>query len=164
MRKAWIVLPLLVALAGCNFKAGGGSTVTTVVDHSESGGEHLRLVMTNYEVLQPPNGATTAAAYVTIANEGNTADRLVSAACTCSASAHLHTMMMQGDQMVMDEPSDGFPIAPGQSVVFTPGRNHIMLVDLKAPPKAGTVQNIMLTFEKAGAVQLAMPVMESPQE
>ncbi len=163
MSKLWIALPLFLALAGCNVHFGT-SNVTTIVDHSETGGRHLRLVMTKYEVLQPPNGATTAAAYVTIANEGNVPDRLVSASCTCSDSAHLHTMVMQGDQMVMDEPKDGFPIAPGQSVIFTPGHNHIMLAGLKTAPKAGGVESITLTFEQAGAIPVAMPVFESPQE
>lgn len=165
MRKVLNVLPLVLALAGCNVNVhmGGGSNVMTVVDHSESGKPHMRLVMTGYSVRAALGQAPNTAAYVTIKNEGSTPDRLVSASCDCSASTHLHTMVMQGGQMVMDEPKDGFPIAPGQSVVFAPGGNHIMLSDLKTRPQAGGIQTVTLTFEKAGAVPVAMPVSDAPQ-
>ncbi|MEI9903240.1 MAG: copper chaperone PCu(A)C [Asticcacaulis sp.] len=150
--------------AGCNVNVGGASSVTTVVDHTDSAtGTHLRLIMTAYSVRAALGEAPNTAAYVTIKNEGNAPDRLVSAACDCSAAAHLHTMVMQGGQMIMDEPKDGFPIAPGQSVVFAPGGNHIMLSNLKTRPQAGGVQTVTLTFEKAGSVPVAMPVSDAPQ-
>ncbi|MBW8880603.1 MAG: copper chaperone PCu(A)C, partial [Asticcacaulis sp.] len=102
------------------------------------------------------------AAYVTIKNGGELPDRLVSAHCDCAGTATLHEMVMKGDAMDMREPEGGFTIAPGQTLTFAPGGNHIMLSDLTNRPAEGQIVNLTLTFEKAGPVTLAMPVSNTP--
>ncbi len=164
MNRAWIMLPLLLALAGCNFKVGG--EVTTTVDSlSDANGQkvHNRLVFTHYVMRAAIATNPVTAAYVTVKNEGDQPDRLVSASCACSQSATLHTMVMQGGEMVMDEPRDGFPVAPGQTLVFKPGGNHIMLSGLTDPPRDSSMETLTLHFERAGDVKLVMPVSATPQ-
>ena len=166
MRKTWLVLPLLLALAGCNFNFKVGGQVTTMIDSvSDTNGHkvHNRLVFTHYVMRAAIGNNPVTAAYVTIKNEGDQADRLVSASCACSQSATLHTMVMQGQDMIMEEPKDGFPVAPGQTLVFKPGGNHIMLSGLTNPPKDGGTETLTLHFERAGDVKLPMPVSATPQ-
>ncbi len=166
MRGTWFVFPLLLALAGCNFHYKVGGQVTTTVDSmSDANGHkvHNRLVFTNYVMRAAIATNPVTAAYVTVKNEGDQADRLVSASCGCSQSATLHAMVMQGQDMVMEEPKGGFPVAPGQVLVFKPGGNHIMLSGLTDPPRDGGTETLTLHFERAGDVKLTMPVSATPQ-
>lgn len=156
-----IVLLTLLALAACD----GKSTSTTTVSHSSDiNGVVTKssLQMTDYAMRAALGNNTTTAAYVTITNKGTEADRLVSAACSCAASAGLHTMEMKDGVMEMGEAKDGFAIAPGQSIVFAPGGNHIMLQGVSAHPKEGDNVKMTLTFEKAGAMVIDMPVSNAP--
>ncbi len=165
--KTWIVLGLAAVLAGCNVNADRNwSHISTTYDmSSDSGGVkvHNRLVLSDYVMRSALGGNPVTAAYVTIRNEGSGPDRLVSASCTCATTASLHAMVMQAGDMVMAEPKDGFPVAPGQTLVFAPGGNHIMLSGLKTRPQAGGVEAVILHFEKAGDLKLLMPVSDTPQ-
>jgi copper(I)-binding protein len=49
-------------------------------------------------------------------------------------------------------------IAPGATVAFAPGGAHIMLTSFSAMPKAGDSLQLTLTFVRAGAVTLELPV------
>ncbi len=164
--KRLALLAATLLLTGCNFHFSIPAHVITTVDSvSDADGQkvHNRLVFTDYVMRAALGNNPTTAAYITIKNEGDRADRLVSAACACAQSATLHTMAMQGQAMIMEEPKDGFPIAPGQTLVFKPGGNHIMLSGLTDRPVAGGVETVTLHFERAGDVKLAMPVSDTPQ-
>ena len=94
-------------------------------------------------------------------NTGPNADRLLSASCTCAASAMLHTTKRVNGMVEMDE-ADGFALPAGQSLVFAPGGNHIMLMGVTGAPKEGDFEDIVLTFAKAGPVKLHVPVRDAP--
>jgi periplasmic copper chaperone A len=104
-----------------------------------------------------PGGAAVAAGYLTIVNGGNTPDRLVSVTSDISAKAQIHEMKMDNGVMEMREVPDGLPIPAGASVMLKPGGYHIMFVDLKRPVKPGDVIHVVLTFEKAGKVDVPFP-------
>ena len=55
-------------------------------------------------------------------------------------------------------PVDAFEIAPGEPQVLRPGGNHIMLIGLTGPLKPGASFPVTLTFAKAGAVTVDVPV------
>jgi copper(I)-binding protein len=160
MKKTALMLAVFV-LAACD----GKSTSTTTVSHSSDiNGVVTKssLQMSDYALRAALGNNTTTAAYVTITNNGNQTDRLISASCDCASSAGLHTMEMKGDVMEMGEAKDGFAIAPGQSIVFAPGGNHIMLQGVWAHPKEGDTVKMTLNFEKAGAITLNLPVSNAP--
>lgn len=100
-----------------------------------------------------PNGAC----YLEIANTGREPDRLVSAASPAAAKVELHTHLMDNGVMKM-RPVEAFEVSPGEPQVLRPGGNHIMLMGLKEPLKPGASFPVTLTFAKAGAVTVDVPV------
>ena len=107
-----------------------------------------------------PNGAATAAAYLTIDNHGRTDDRLVSASSPVGARVELHRMSMTGGIMTMRPVPDGLDVPADKSIVLQPQANyHLMITGLKSPLKSGTEFPLTLTFAKAGAVRIDVPVL-----
>lgn len=104
-----------------------------------------------------PN-APVGGGYLSIANSGAEADRLISAASPAAGVVQLHQMKMEGDVMKMNELPDGIEIPANSTVALEPGGLHIMLMDLKGPLVEGTSFPIILTFEKAGAVEIQVQV------
>jgi copper(I)-binding protein len=49
-------------------------------------------------------------------------------------------------------------IAPGTAALLKPGGDHVMLMGLKQPLKEGESFPLILTFEKAGDVQVTVKV------
>ncbi|MDB5854967.1 MAG: rane protein [Herminiimonas sp.] len=102
----------------------------------------------------------TGAAYLSIENTGQSADRLLSVSTQAARSATLHTMTMDGNIMRMRE-ADAMTIKPGATVVMKPGMGfHIMLTGLKSPLKVGDRFPITLTFEKNGKLEVTVVVQD----
>lgn len=124
-------------------------TLTTGVSASD-------LVVNNaFARASPTKAATTGAVYLTI----NTpeADRLTAIFTPAAAMAHLHESKDENGVMKM-KMLEALDIAPGQPATLKPGGLHIMLMGLKAPLKKGETIPLELTFEKAGTVQVLVPV------
>ncbi|WP_443748928.1 copper chaperone PCu(A)C [Asticcacaulis solisilvae] len=159
MKRVVAILSLSL-LAACHpAPKGETGSRTTVTQETRADGmvTHNAIELTAYAMRPTLGNNTTTAAYVTIRNSGDVADRLVSASCACAASATMHTMTMKDGNMAMAEQKDGFVVAPGQSVIFAPGGNHIMLENARGITE-GSHQNLVLHFEKAGDVTLSVPV------
>lgn len=97
--------------------------------------------------------------YMTIENTGTEADRLISVTSPVSPNVQLHEMSMQGDVMKMRALKDGLEVAPGETVELTPGGSHVMFMGIKAAFVEGETVPVTLTFEKAGAVEVELPVL-----
>jgi copper(I)-binding protein len=91
--------------------------------------------------------ADTGVAYVTI--QSPTADRVVSLSTPVAKKAELHTMSMEGMVMKM-RPLDGLDIPASEAVTLKPGGDHVMLMGLNQPLRAGQTFPLTLDFEKAG--------------
>ena len=107
----------------------------------------------------PPTAgrATVGVAYMTVVNNGAAADRLMGAESAAAAKVELHmTTLDNGIARMRAVPSLQLPAR--QSVELRPGGLHLMLVDLKAPLTAGAEIRVTLRFEKAGLVEVAVPV------
>jgi copper(I)-binding protein len=105
-----------------------------------------------------PN-APVGGGYLTIENTGTEPDRLVSASSLAASDTQIHEMGMEGDVMKMRRLPVGLVIAPGETVTLAPGGLHIMLMGLKSPLKEGDTLTITLTFEKAGSVEVPLPIL-----
>ncbi len=103
-------------------------------------------------IRTPPPGAPTAAGYATITNRGFTSDRLTGVRTAAAASADLHQMSMAGGVMRMRPITGGLPIGASATVKFGPNGDHLMLVGLRSPLKAGAHVKVTLQFQRAGAV------------
>lgn len=100
---------------------------------------------------------TTGAAYLTVKNDGDAADRLVAVSTPAAGMAELHTMTMDGNVMKM-RPVDAIPVAAHGTAELKPGGLHVMLMELRAPLKQGESFPLTLKFEKAGDVQVSVAV------
>lgn len=108
--------------------------------------------------------ARTGAAYLqAIKNNGSTADRLVSASTPRAERVELHTMRIdEKGVMRMRELANGMPLPPGAEITMAPGRgDHLMLINLRQPLKAGERFPLILQFERAGKIQVDIAV-EAP--
>jgi hypothetical protein len=97
----------------------------------------------------------TGAGFMTITNSGKTADRLLSVTTAASNRSDLHGTINQGGVMQMRAQAGGVPIPAGGKVMFAPGGLHVMFIGLKAAVTPGQMITARLTFEKAGAVDVA---------
>ncbi len=117
------------------------------------------LTLSGLEIRSAPKGVPTTAAYLTIANMGKAADKLLSVDCACAAAAMMHKSEKAGGIASMNMLT-AVDIPAGGKVVFQPTGMHIMLVGLKAPLNQGGVQMMTLTFQKAGPVKAAFAVRD----
>ena len=99
-----------------------------------------------------------AGGFVTIANTGQTDDRLIAAASPTAGVMQIHTMAMDGDVMVMREVTGGLPIPAEQTVVLQPSGLHLMFMQLTGPLTLGGEVAVTLSFEQAGQVELVLPI------
>ena len=104
-----------------------------------------------------PN-APVGGGFLTIENTGTEADRLVSATSEVAGETQIHEMAMEGDVMKMRQLADGLEIPAGETVVLAPGGFHIMFMGLKQAFVEGETVAVTLTFERAGSVEVLLPV------
>lgn len=105
-----------------------------------------------------PN-APVGGGFLSIENTGATADRLVSASSPAAAMVQIHEMAMEGDVMKMRQLADGIEIAAGETVTLSPGGLHLMFMGLSQAFVEGETVPVTLVFERAGPVELDLPVM-----
>jgi copper(I)-binding protein len=112
-----------------------------------------------------PDGAPTAAGYLTVVNRGATPERLLGGQTPVADSIEPHTMSMGGGVMRMRLAPDGFEIAPGATLTLAPGGDHLMFIGLQRPFRAGDRIPATLRFAHAGAVRVEFVVQgEAPAE
>ena len=103
-------------------------------------------------------GMPSSAAYVSIANHGDAADRLIAAKTVVARRVEIHSMEMDNGVMRMRAVDGGLPIAAGDSVHLAPGGLHIMLMGLTTQLAADSQHEITLVFEKAGEITVTATV------
>ncbi|WP_024586665.1 copper chaperone PCu(A)C [Aliihoeflea sp. 2WW] len=108
--------------------------------------------------MQP--GQKVAAAYLSILNRGETADRLIGATALAAPRVDMHEMAVENGVMKMRPVADGIEIGPGDRVEFKPGGLHFMLTGIDEALVAEDEIELTLEFEKAGSVVLQFPVRE----
>ena len=109
-------------------------------------------------VRASPAGAQTGGAFATIVNNGQAADRLVSASSPAAETVELHETVDENGVMKMVHHPEGWEIPSGGTLELKPGGKHIMLIDLTAPLEAGKKIQITLNFQKTGAQTIEVPV------
>ena len=115
-------------------------------------------------IVQPwaratPKGASAAAGYMTVTNSGDVPDRLSCVSSEAAARCEIHTMTLDGGVMKMRPVDGGLEIAPGATLTLKPSSLHVMLIDLKHPLEKDKTVGMTLRFEKAGTVEIALPVV-----
>ena len=103
-------------------------------------------------------GAKVAGGFLTIANDGKEADKLVSVTTKDVKRVEIHEMSMQNDVMKMRQLEGGLEIPAGGKVELKSGGYHLMFIQPEKPYKEGETVSVTLEFEKAGKVTIDFPV------
>ena len=104
-----------------------------------------------------PPGARSGGVFLSVENNGDRADRLLSVSTPVAGIAELHQMVMDAGVMRMRAVA-GLDVKPGDRLVLQPGAYHVMLTDLKRPLQAGETFPLTLGFEKAGSIKVDVEV------
>lgn len=154
LRLSAIALACVVAFAPLlpAFAQEGHSHETTDAGHASPavtlGSLEISAGFTRATLPNAPVGG----GFLTIANKGAEADRLVSAEAAIAKQTQIHEMAMEGDVMKMRELEDGLELPAGETVALEPGGFHLMFMGLNGTIKEGDVIPVTLSFEKAGTV------------
>lgn len=104
-----------------------------------------------------PQGARTAAAYMTLINQGAVDDRLLGASTPAAANVQFHSETNDNGVIRMRR-LPTVDVAPGRTVTFKPGAIHVMMIGLKRQLKEGQTFLLTLDFEKTGKVEVTIPI------
>lgn len=125
------MLAAVVLLAGCGAAA-------------ESGGGRIGVTDARIPVPAGPNGA----AYLTLTNDGGTADRLVGVSTDAAETAEIHETSTDRGTMSMQQ-VEGVDIPAGGSATLEPGGVHIMLIGVTGDLAEGDRVDLTLSFDHA---------------
>ena len=153
---------VLSALAVSSLVVAGGSTLATTPDATPAAMAGMSGTPAAGMDMHQQAMTGTSAAYLTIENSGSEPDRLVGASSPAAKTVEIHEMVDDGGTMRMRPLADGLAIPANATTTLEPGGYHIMLIDLKAPLKAGDRFPLDLTFEKAGRRQVEVVVGTAP--
>lgn len=121
----------------------------------------------NLPPLPPPEGLT-ASLYMTLENTGERDLRLVGVTTPVAGETQMHSMSMSADGVMRMEQQEGFDLPAGETVTFTTGSAHVMLVDLQRDLYSGDVIALTLTLEEVDGTVMELPaaalVLEFPPE
>ena len=99
----------------------------------------------------------TGGAFLILRNTGAQADRLLAAATPAARNVEIHETVRDGEVMRM-RPVAGIDLPAGASVALRPGGAHVMLIGLAEALRPGATIPLILTFERAGRVEVQVAV------
>lgn len=101
----------------------------------------------------------TGAAFLMLKNAGDADDRLIAASSDVAKRVELHTHKDAGNGvMQMVEIEGGIVVPAGGMHMLKRGGDHIMFMGLTGPLEQDQEVAVTLTFEKAGEVEILIPV------
>jgi copper(I)-binding protein len=116
------------------------------------------LVIADAWALPSPRGTKLAAGFFTVANGGTDTDRLVGASSARAARMEIHEIVNDSGVMKMRPLATGVEVPPGGSAMLKENGMHLMFIDVDAPFAEGETIPVMLTFERAGTIEVTMRV------
>lgn len=140
----WVVLP-----GGCGFWDGTEPSRAKVAS--------VRVERARARVTPTQVGAV----YLSLVNATGQADRLLAAESTNAARVEFHEVVARGEVLSMEAHPEGFPIPAEGRVELVPGGKHLMLYNVQA---SGAGIDLLLRFEKAGAVRLNVPLLAADED
>jgi periplasmic copper chaperone A len=130
---------------------------STALGADESQGDSLRI--DHPFARATPPGARSGAVFLTVFNRGSATDRLLRASTPVAGGVILHQMAVEDGVMKM-RAVPSLTVIPGGRLELKPSGYHLMLIDLKQPLKPGEKFPLTLSFERAGAILVSVPVEE----
>lgn len=103
--------------------------------------------------------STSGAAFMVIHNQTGADDRLIDAKSDIAKKVELHTHLEDSNGvMKMVHVEEGFALPKDGMLAMKRGGAHVMFMGLNAPLKQGDKLAVTLVFEKAGEVEVEVPV------
>jgi periplasmic copper chaperone A len=96
--------------------------------------------------------------FMTLANSGGPADRLVAAACPMAEKIEIHGIKVVGSDIAMRRLEKGVGLPADTTITLKPRGYHLMMWGPKAQLAKGQLLPVTLTFEKAGTQQVELVV------
>lgn len=141
----------LLAFTGCSAASPAASAPPKAAGDT--------VAISNAWVKAADSGMT--AAFGDLKNSGSRSVTLVAASTKAAGEAQLHeTVTNDAGQQVMRAKNGGFTIAAGAALTLEPGGNHIMLMGLTAPIKAGDETTFTLTFSDHSTYTFGAPAKD----
>lgn len=103
-----------------------------------------------------PVGRQATGCYLTLTALAD--DRLVSLSSPVAGRIEIHESRMESNMMIMRELKGGMALPAGEVVELKPGGNHIMLLAVAEPLRAGDTVALTLTFASAPPVEVTARV------
>lgn len=105
------------------------------------------------------SSAKSGAAFFMIMNHGTEADRLVAARSDVAQRVELHTHTEDANGVMrMREIEGGISVPAGGMYALKRGGDHIMFMGLSGALEPGSMVDVTLVFEKAGEIDISVPV------
>lgn len=146
-RLTGLAATALLTLTAC------GATEAAPAATAGPAAEHL--AVTDAWVKAAPDGMT--AAFGTVTNTGESAVTVVSVESDAATDLELHeTVEGETGEMVMQE-VEGFTLEPGGVLELAPGGDHIMLIGLTGPIRAGDTVDLTLVLDDGSRLALTAP-------
>lgn len=106
----------------------------------------------------PVPAGVNAAAYMTLTNDGDSADQLISASTDIAGSVELHQTTTEDGSMSMQQVT-GVEIPASGQAVLEPGGLHVMLIGVTEDLAEGDTVELTLAFEDAGEQTVSAEVV-----
>lgn len=149
----------LLALTGCSTGDTGGAN-TQQEEPAAQVKEADSVTIEDAWVKSAVPGEMTAG-FGTLENSSDQDVTVVSVESSASPMMELHeTVENESGQMVMREVSGGFVIPAKDHLHLEPGGNHLMLMELPKPVKAGEEVTFTLTFSDGSTLEFAAVVKD----
>jgi len=149
-RTVSVGLPLAASLllTACESDRGGGAPQVVVED------AWVRAVV----VAEALESSVNSAAYLTVRNFGQAADRLVGARSDIARAVEIHRTTIDSTGLARMRPVEAIELAAGGEVRLEPGSYHLMLMGVTRTLLKGDTVSLVLEFETMGALEVAAEV------
>ncbi len=151
MHRLALVVLAAVALSACSPSSERAVT-------GEAGASAI--AVTDALCRPTPNGRQVTGCYMNLTSPVD--DTLVSVESPVAALAQVHETRMESNMMMMRELEAGLPLPAGEAVQLKPGGNHVMLMGVREPLRAGQTVALTLTFANAAPVEVTANVGQPP--
>jgi len=145
----------LHTLAASIAMAAATGLLNTAIAHEYNAGT----LFIDHPWARPTIGSSkNAAAYMTLSNNGDSADKLLAVKSDAAEHVALHESRMDGEIMRMVAVKEGIEVPPHGTVELKPLGLHVMLIGLRNPLKEGERFPMTLVFAKHGEVEVEVKV------
>jgi copper(I)-binding protein len=103
---------------------------------------------------RPGEAGGTSAVYFVVTNPSSQDDALLGAASQAAETVEMHMSMMQENETMTMMHQESIPVPAGDTVEFTPGGLHLMLIDLAEALEPGDIFQVTLDFQNSGKMSL----------